>query len=195
MPSTTTPHPAQRAVEPHPTPPLDPSTHQPSYAPDPAASLPLTPPRQAIQRHILNLYSGSAAAADMQVYAEQAVYDDPLSYCDTRHKIAGQWYGIPRLFARSETLATEVVASSDDELVWKQRQRYTVAGVHASKVVDSLVSLRLEPSAGGGGGGEKVVYHKDMWNEKDYDHAGFGAWVKKLNGDKLTHVTKPPEEI
>ncbi|OJK04256.1 hypothetical protein ASPACDRAFT_112707 [Aspergillus aculeatus ATCC 16872] len=191
MPSTTTPHPAQRAVEPHPTPPLDPTTHQPSYAPNPDASLPLSPTRQAIQRHILNLYGGSASASDMQVYAEQAVYDDPLSYCDTRYKIAGQWYGIPKLFARSETLATEVVASPDDELVWKQRQRYTVAGVHASKVVDSLVSLRLEAV----GGQEKVVYHKDMWNEKDYDHEGFGAWVKKLNGDKLTHVTQPPEEI
>ncbi|PYH84400.1 hypothetical protein BO82DRAFT_430107 [Aspergillus uvarum CBS 121591] len=193
MPSTTAPHPAQRTVEPHPTPPQDPSTHQPSYAPNPDASLPLSPARRAIQHHILNLYGGSASESDMQVYAEQAIYDDPLSYCDTRYKIAGQWYGIPKLFARSETLATEVVPSPDDELVWKQRQRYTVAGLHASKVVDSLVSLRLEPS--GDAGAEKVVYHKDMWNEKDYDHEGFGAWVKKLNGDKLTHVTKPPESI
>ena len=29
----------------------------------------------------------------MLVYAEKAVYDDPWSYCDTRYKIAGQWYG------------------------------------------------------------------------------------------------------
>ena len=29
----------------------------------------------------------------MQVYAAEAIYDDPLSYCDTRYKIAGQWYG------------------------------------------------------------------------------------------------------
>jgi hypothetical protein len=28
-----------------------------------------------------------------QVYAEKAIYDDPWSYCDTRYKIAGQWYG------------------------------------------------------------------------------------------------------
>ena len=30
----------------------------------------------------------------MQVYAQEAIYDDPLSYCDTRYKIAGQWYGM-----------------------------------------------------------------------------------------------------
>jgi hypothetical protein len=29
----------------------------------------------------------------MLAYAEEAVYDDPWSYCDARYKIAGQWYG------------------------------------------------------------------------------------------------------
>jgi len=28
------------------------------------------------------------------VYAKEAVYDDPWSFCDTRFKIAGQWYGL-----------------------------------------------------------------------------------------------------
>ena len=42
---------------------------------------------------ITRLYSGSASEEDMQVYAQEAIYDDPWSYCDTRYKIAGQWYG------------------------------------------------------------------------------------------------------
>jgi hypothetical protein len=63
-------------------------------------------------------------------------------------------------------------------LTWKQRQRYTFAGVQVSKTVDSLVSLKLERQ----GDDEKVVYHKDMWNEKDYSHEGLGALMKKLNG-------------
>lgn len=95
-----------------------------------------------------------------------------------RYKIAGQWYGIPKLFAKSETLATEVVASTNDELVWKQRQKYTFAGIRVPKTADSLVSLKLtgkEPD-------EKVEYHKDMWNEKDYSHEGLGMLIKKLNG-------------
>lgn len=95
-----------------------------------------------------------------------------------RHKIAGQWYGIPKLFAKSETLATEVTASTEDELVWKQRQRYTFAGIHATKTADSLISLKLQ----GREPDEKVAYHKDMWNEKDYSHEGLGFLMKKLNG-------------
>ncbi|PWY77327.1 hypothetical protein BO94DRAFT_604649, partial [Aspergillus sclerotioniger CBS 115572] len=189
------PAPTQRTNEPHPSLPQNPDTNTIDYTPDPSHSLPISPSRHEIQQHIISLYCGSASEDDMRVYSEKAIYDDPFSYCDTRYKIAGQWYGIPKLFAKSETLATEVTASTEHELVWKQRQRYTCRGVRAAKMEDSLVSLRLEDVGEGDGGGEKVVYHKDMWSEKDYDHEGFGAWMKKVNGDKLTGITQPPDSL
>lgn len=63
------------------------------YEPHPENSIKLEPERQKIVDSITRLYSGSASEDDMQVYAEKSVYDDPWSYCDTRYKIAGQWYG------------------------------------------------------------------------------------------------------
>ena len=63
------------------------------YEPHPETSIKVSPEHEQIVRHITNLYSGSANEEDMRVYAEKAVYDDPWSYCDTRYKIAGQWYG------------------------------------------------------------------------------------------------------
>ena len=63
------------------------------YEPHPERSIPVSPEREHILQSITNLYSGSASEEDMQVYAEEAIYDDPWSYCDTRYKIAGQWYG------------------------------------------------------------------------------------------------------
>lgn len=53
------------------------------------------------------------------------------------------------------------------------------------------MSLSLEGSEGE----EKVVYHKDMWNEKDYSHEGLGKVFKSLNGDHLTKITQPPEGL
>ncbi|KXT13712.1 hypothetical protein AC579_10078 [Pseudocercospora musae] len=190
MPSDTQPHPDQRGVEPHPDRPRN-VDNDVDYAPDTEASKPLSESRQAIMKHTLNLYCGKASEEDMSVYAEQSIYDDPFSYCDTRYKIAGQWYGIPKLFAKSETLSTEVVESSENEMVWKQKQKYTLTGIHASYTADSLITLKLE----GQEPDEKVVYHKDMWNEKDYSHKGLGALIKKLNGDKLTKITEPPETV
>jgi hypothetical protein len=60
----------------------------------------------------------------MQVYAPTAIYDDPWSYCDDRYKIAGQWYGIPKMMGSSKTLATEVVKNGEWEVVFKLRQEY-----------------------------------------------------------------------
>ncbi|KAL8922456.1 MAG: hypothetical protein Q9208_005178 [Pyrenodesmia sp. 3 TL-2023] len=169
----------------------DPSQNAPTdvdYTPHPESSLKVPPEREAIVKAITNLYSGSASKDDMNVYAEKAVYDDPWSFCDTRYKIAGQWYGIPRLFASSKTLATEIVENSANTIVWKQRQEYTPRLVHFSKPVNSLITCTLDEQG-------KVVYHKDQWNHKDYSHEGLGKIMKTLNGDYLTNITRPPKDL
>ncbi|SLM34995.1 hypothetical protein LPUS_03998 [Lasallia pustulata] len=186
------------------------------YTPHPEHSLKISPAHEKIVRAITNLYSGSASEEDMQVYAEDAVYDDPWSYCDARYKIAGQWYGtppastlssppavkasqsnpppthplagLPKIMASSRTLATEIVAATATSISYKQRQEYTPRVVRVARAVDSLITLTLDEEG-------KVRYHKDMWNEKDYSHGGVGKWLKTLNGDHLTKITRPPEGL
>ena len=87
--------------------------------------------------------------------------------------------------AKSQTLKTEVVSSKPDEIIFKLQQEYTPRVLHTSRAVNSLVTLTLDEQG-------KVRYHKDMWNEKDYSHEGFGKVMKELNGDHLTKITKPP---
>lgn len=90
--------------------------------------------------------------------------------------------------ASSKTLATEVVSSTNTQLVFKMKQEYTPRVVHFSKPVNSLVSLTLDERG-------KVKYHKDMWNQKDYSHEGLGKIMKTLNGDQLTKITRPPNSL
>ncbi|KAF6229748.1 hypothetical protein HO173_011264 [Letharia columbiana] len=158
------------------------------YEPHPEQSIKVSPEREKIVKSITSLYSGSASEEDMQVYAKEAIYDDPWSYCDTRYKIAGQWYGIPKVMASSKTLSTEIVSSTDTELIFKMKQEYTPRVVQSTKPVNSLVSLTLD-------GEGKVKYHKDMWNDKDYSHEGLGKIMKTLNGDHLTKITRPPGDL
>ncbi|TKA66211.1 hypothetical protein B0A49_07507 [Cryomyces minteri] len=158
------------------------------YEPHPEKSIKLEPERERIVQSICRLYSGSASEEDMQVYAEDAVYDDPWSYCDTRYKIAGQWYGIPKMMASSKTLKTEVISSKPSEIIFKLQQEYTPRILHFSKPVNSLITLALDEQG-------KVRYHKDMWNEKDYSHEGLGKVLKTLNGDHLTKITQPPDSL
>ena len=63
------------------------------YEPHPERSISIPPEREEIITKINNLYSGKPSEDDMRVYAAEAVYDDPFTFCDTRYKIAGQWYG------------------------------------------------------------------------------------------------------
>ncbi|KAF2865913.1 hypothetical protein BDV95DRAFT_672254 [Massariosphaeria phaeospora] len=180
------PHPDPQALTSHSDPSKNSSTRV-DYEPNPSASIELSPEQQKIVQSICNLYSGSASEQDMQVYAAESVYDDPFSYCDTRYKIAGQWYGIPKIFD-SRTLATQVMSATPSEIVFKLRQEYTPKGLGFSKPVNSLVSLALDDAG-------KVKYHKDMWNEKDYSHEGLGKLMKTLNGHHLTKITQPPKEL
>ncbi|KAB2098850.1 hypothetical protein AG0111_0g12860 [Alternaria gaisen] len=158
------------------------------YEPHPENSIKLNSEREKIVQSICNLYSGSASEDDMMVYGKEAVYDDPWSYCDTRYKIAGQWYGIPKLMKSSRTIKTEVLSSKPDEIIFKLQQEYTPKPMPISKKVNSLITLTLDQDG-------KVRYHKDMWNEKDYSHEGLGKIMKELNGDHLTKITKPPAEL
>ena len=187
-----------------------------NYEPDPSKSLEISPDRTDIVKKITSLYSGSASEEDMMVYAERAVYDDPWSFCDTRYKIAGQWYGtmavfllylqrgasgsllillltrcsigIPKVMASSRTLAIQIVSSTPNELVFKMKQEYTPRVLQYSKPVNSLITLTLDEQG-------KVTYHKDMWNDKDYSHEGLGKIMKTLNGDHLTKITRPPGDL
>ncbi|KAH0612227.1 uncharacterized protein H6S33_010279 [Morchella sextelata] len=131
------------------------------YTPNPSTSLPLPPDRSALVRDIISLYAGNPSESAMRHYHENSIYDDPFSFCDTRYKIAGQW------------------------------QEYTFKLVNITKVVDSLITLKLDPDE------EKpmIRYHKDQWDEKDYDHEELGHVFKELNGNHLPKVTVPPESL
>jgi hypothetical protein len=96
--------------------------------------------------------------------------------------------GIPMMFASSKTLATEILESKPDRIIFKLRQEYTPKVLSFSKPVNSLITLTLNEEG-------KVVYHKDMWNEKDYSHEGLGKIMKTMNGDHLTKITRPPADL
>ena len=183
------------------------------YEPNPSASIQLSEERQYILDSILRLYSGSGTndegstgAQDMRVYAKQTVYDDIASYCDTRYKIAGQWWGIPVVAKESKTLAVQVVSSTSvanaqgsvpGELVFKMKRAWALRAMKKAYEVNHLVTLSLEKAAGedGEGPSERVKYHKDQWNEHDYSHDGFGKVMKTLNGDYTTIGTRPPKDL
>lgn len=97
------PRPDPQALTSNPNPSLNSPTDV-DYEPHPEQSIKISPEREQIIKCITNLYSGSASEEDMRVYAPEAIYDDPWSFCDTRYKIAGQWYGVLSLRSQTENI-------------------------------------------------------------------------------------------
>jgi hypothetical protein len=87
------------------------ATEHNQYEPKPSASIPLDAPRQTVLDAVLSLYSGKPSEAACLNYASRSIYDDPLSFCDTRRKIAAQWYALHKCFSNVQVKEYEVVHS------------------------------------------------------------------------------------
>ncbi|BGP17679.1 hypothetical protein JCM10213_003583 [Rhodosporidiobolus nylandii] len=165
------------------------ATGKASFEPNPTASLSLPPDRQAIVDAVLSLYSAQPSEAACLKYARESVYDDPLSYCKNREEIAGQWYGLPKTFQECKVLAHEVAQNDSDKVVMRLKAHY--AGAWGSKDVSSVVILVLDEEEGE----TKIKYHKDLWDEQDYEHTGFGHAFKQFNAKVVPHIIDLPPSL
>jgi hypothetical protein len=105
----------------------------------------------------------------------------------------------------STTTSIEVVSSTQASpnsntpaaICFKMKRAWTPRLSPKTFDVNHFVALSLEKAADedGEGPSERVLYHKDQWNEKDYSHGGLGKVLKTINGDTATVVTRPPKDL
>jgi len=174
-----------RRFEPH----LDTSKFLP-YKPNPEKSLALPKDRQRVVDAVIALYSSKASEEATLHYHKESVYDDLLSFCDTRRKIAGQFYALPKVFSNTQVLEYEVAQL--DPIVLKLRTAFTEKPL-GTKEVEHLVTLVTENDESGR---PLIRYHKDQWNEKDFSHdKSIGSLFKKVNGDGVAKILSLPESL
>ncbi|KAK9900342.1 hypothetical protein P389DRAFT_192614 [Cystobasidium minutum MCA 4210] len=163
------------------------------YTPHPADSLQLPEDRQRVVDTVIAMYNGkiSEHLEDFEAcYAKESIYDDIMSFADTRRKIAAQFYALPKCFSKVEVLEYEVAENHDNLTCLKLRTAYTEPLV-GTKEIKHLVSLAYDPKSPTA----LVRYHKDQWNEKDYSHQGLRAILKKLNGELVPILMKLPDSL
>ncbi|KJZ75332.1 hypothetical protein HIM_05258 [Hirsutella minnesotensis 3608] len=160
--------------------------------PDPSKSLKLPPPRQALIDDILALYSCQPTIKRVERYTPDCVYDDLFGYANDRHKVAAQWFALPKMFKSSENMGYEITKNEDQLIQFKSEQKWTFRLVPISKTIKSLISLSLEPESAGSDS-PRIIYHKDQANDKDYSHEGLGFRLKKWQADNLPNYMNQEE--
>jgi hypothetical protein len=53
---------------------------------------------------------------------DACVYDDQFVYANDRYKMAGQWFGLPKLFPKSVNEGYEIVRNDDTIIQFKNKQ-------------------------------------------------------------------------
>jgi hypothetical protein len=123
--------------------------------------------------------------------------------------MAGQWFGLPKLFPKSENLGYEIVKNDDTLIQFKNKQvgplliparyqtpadsqRWSFHLISKQATINALVSIVLDPATKDSDF-PLVLYHKDQANEKDYSHEGFGFKFKKIQADMVSSLMSQKE--
>ncbi|KAJ7721076.1 hypothetical protein DFH07DRAFT_872212 [Mycena maculata] len=100
-----------------------------------------------------------------------AVFEDPFALAKGFREYAAQWYAMPKLFAKSETLSERVMSSTREpnRLVFAQTQRYKNRFVN--RTVKSVVTVDLDER-------DRIIRLVDQWDGKPLG----GAWWRRVSG-------------
>lgn len=131
-----------------------------SYPEGPGKDTPLGPLAKAILPHILNLYGGAAKPADFEIYAPDAVFEDPLMIAKGVPQIKSAFYSLGKLFSICKMVEYSVTEKEtgpqSGEITIDNKQHYKALGRDFDVV--SLILLEVKDG--------KVLKHEDRWNKK-----------------------------
>lgn len=137
-----------------------------------AAGVELSSQQKTLIGSVLDLFGGRPSLEKLQLWKDEAVFEDPITIARGRKQFEPQWYAhLPFLFqvhAKSfryglQTVFSEIeqihheVTSSGNPITIDMKSRYVVKGIGKEETISSVVNIFTTPD----GMIEKV---EDKWN-------------------------------
>jgi len=145
--------------------------------------------RRRVLNDVRELFAGKPSVEIFQrSFRRDTVYEDPLSRAVGIKQVAAQWYKLSIVFPSPHNLSSRLLSSTPTQMVFSQRQEYTVRGVGVKRTVESLVVIDLDPS-------DKVVKMMDLWNGEDPPMRWGMGLLRRLHGMTLPWVFRVPKEV
>ncbi|KAK4046345.1 hypothetical protein OIV83_006126 [Microbotryomycetes sp. JL201] len=114
--------------------------------------------RAQLVQHVMDLFSSRPSLESLKKWwSPNAVFEDPIAIAKGFDQIAHQWFGMPKAFPESKTLAWKVTKNEESVIEYEQRQLYTIAGIKTTKEMASLVHIEVGPD-------NKITRLEDRWN-------------------------------
>ncbi|KAJ7349481.1 hypothetical protein DFH08DRAFT_865497 [Mycena albidolilacea] len=114
-----------------------------------------------------------------------AVFEDPLAKAKGFREYAAQWYAMPILFAKSETVDTRVMSSTTapNRIVFSQTQRYK--NRFMDKTISSVVTVDLDDS-------DRIIRLVEQWDGKALPSRFGGGLLRRLNAKVTSLLVRVP---
>ncbi|KAK4686467.1 hypothetical protein P7C73_g3655, partial [Tremellales sp. Uapishka_1] len=132
---------------------------------------------KALIDDICQLYQLKPVTSAYAHYDQKATFHDPVSIAEGLESIKAQFNGMPSIFSSSVTKALKVLDNPEvkpPSVQFSLSQDYTFKGIGTQKLVDSLITLHVDPST------NLITLHEEQWDGKE-NSTGEGGFFGKLN--------------
>ncbi|KAI9692358.1 MAG: hypothetical protein M1822_006589 [Bathelium mastoideum] len=153
-----------------------------------APGVELSPQQKTIVGSVLDLFAGRPSLEKLQLWNDDAVFEDPITVAKGRKQYEPQWYGLQTAFSEIERLSHQVT-SSGNPISLDLKTRYVVKGIGKEQTISSVINIFT--SADG-----KIDKVEDKWDGQLPD-SGFRNALRKINAvsvPKMVGVPKNEEE-
>ncbi|WVR06762.1 hypothetical protein IAU60_003797 [Kwoniella sp. DSM 27419] len=132
---------------------------------------------QALIDDVLKLYQLNPVTAAYARYDANAQFHDPIGLAKGLEAIKAQFNGMPKIFSNSVTKGVKVLDNPEvkpPSVQFSLSQDYTFKGINSNKLVNSLITLHVDPSS------NLITQHDEEWDAKP-NTTGEDGFFGKLN--------------
>jgi len=109
----------------------------------------------------------------LQLWNDDATFNDPLTKAEGRKQFEAQWYGLKAAFSEIEQLQ-QSVTSAGNPITLDLKTRYKMKGIGTEKTINSVIKIHTDPE------GKKITQVEDRWDGEIPDGA-FAKVFRNLN--------------
>jgi len=154
-----------------------------------ASGVELSSQQKTIVGSVLDLFAGRPSLEKLQLWTDDATFEDPITKATGRKQYEAQWYGLQSAFSEIERLHHQVT-SSGNPITMDLKTRYVVKGINKEQTIQSVIEIKTTAD------GSKIEYVADKWDGELPDSSIKNAF-RKLNAvtvPKMISVPKNKEE-
>jgi len=141
--------------------------------------------QQTIVGSILDLFKGLPSLKKLQLWDDNATFEDPITISQSRKKYEAQWYGLQTAFSSIEQLHHQVT-SGGNPITMDLKTRYVVKGINKEQEINSVVTIAYDAASG------KITKVQDKWDGQLPD-SSFKDAMRKLNSVVVPKIVSVPK--